>query len=157
MSYGDWDNPENISLECVDCGEVILDGELYTLAARTDVEDAETKRKTVNIIATDPGIENHGLSDRTVTFTVEVDAHLAPEDILKHIKTAATEYCQTEDGRRTYIGNCNCFNIGDAFTYIPKKFFNRYGIFPQTGAGIYMHADFNDQLVDENDIIGMDS
>lgn len=34
--YGDKDNPENISLECNDCGEVILDAELYTICARED-------------------------------------------------------------------------------------------------------------------------
>lgn len=36
-SYGDWDNPENISLECEDCNEVILDAELYTICGREDV------------------------------------------------------------------------------------------------------------------------
>lgn len=36
-SYGDWDNPKNISLECEDCNEVILDAELYTICGREDV------------------------------------------------------------------------------------------------------------------------
>ena len=36
-SYGDWDDPINISLECDDCGEVLLDAELYTICAREDV------------------------------------------------------------------------------------------------------------------------
>lgn len=35
-SYGDWNNPANICLECEDCGEVILDAEIYTLCARED-------------------------------------------------------------------------------------------------------------------------
>lgn len=34
--YGDANNPANISLECNDCGEVILDAELYTICARED-------------------------------------------------------------------------------------------------------------------------
>jgi len=37
VSYGSYDNPENISLECEDCGEVILDAELYTICAREDI------------------------------------------------------------------------------------------------------------------------
>ena len=34
VSYGDIDNPVNVCLECKDCGEVILDAELYTICAR---------------------------------------------------------------------------------------------------------------------------
>lgn len=34
VSYGDWDNPANVCLECEDCGEVVLDAEIYTLCAR---------------------------------------------------------------------------------------------------------------------------
>ena len=34
VSYGDPDDPVDVCLECEDCGEVILDAELYTLQAR---------------------------------------------------------------------------------------------------------------------------
>lgn len=37
-SYGDWDDPADICLECEDCGEVILDSELYTICAREGEE-----------------------------------------------------------------------------------------------------------------------
>ena len=36
VGYGDEDDPANISLECEDCGCIILDAELYTIAARDD-------------------------------------------------------------------------------------------------------------------------
>lgn len=36
VSYGDYDNPADICLECEDCNEVILDAELYTLYPRED-------------------------------------------------------------------------------------------------------------------------
>ena len=36
-SYGDWNDPVNISLECEDCGCTILDAGLYTICAREDV------------------------------------------------------------------------------------------------------------------------
>lgn len=35
-TYGDLDNPADVCLECEDCGEVILDAELYTLCAREE-------------------------------------------------------------------------------------------------------------------------
>ena len=38
VSYGDADDPANVSLECEDCGAVILDAELYTICAREDAE-----------------------------------------------------------------------------------------------------------------------
>ena len=31
VSYGDWDDPASVTLECLDCGCVILDAELYTI------------------------------------------------------------------------------------------------------------------------------
>lgn len=34
VSYGDYDDPEDVCLECEDCGSVILDAELYTIKAR---------------------------------------------------------------------------------------------------------------------------
>ena len=36
-TYGDSDNPQDVCLECEDCGEVVLDAELYTLCAREDI------------------------------------------------------------------------------------------------------------------------
>lgn len=34
VTYGDPDAPADVCLECGDCGEVVLDAEIYTLAAR---------------------------------------------------------------------------------------------------------------------------
>lgn len=36
VSYGDIDDPIDVCLECEDCGEVILDAEMYTLCAREE-------------------------------------------------------------------------------------------------------------------------
>ena len=33
VTYGDEDDPADVCLECEDCGEVILDSEIYTIAA----------------------------------------------------------------------------------------------------------------------------
>ena len=35
--YGDVDDPVSVTLECEDCGEIVLDGGLYTICAREDV------------------------------------------------------------------------------------------------------------------------
>ena len=35
--YGDPSDPADVCLECEDCNEVILDGEIYTLIGRDDI------------------------------------------------------------------------------------------------------------------------
>lgn len=37
VSYGDWDAPQDICLECETCSEVILSAETETICARDDV------------------------------------------------------------------------------------------------------------------------
>lgn len=36
ITYGDPDDPVDVALECDDCNEVLLDADLYTIAARRD-------------------------------------------------------------------------------------------------------------------------
>ena len=36
VAYGDTEDPADMCLECVDCGQVILDAEIYTICARED-------------------------------------------------------------------------------------------------------------------------
>lgn len=38
-SYGDYNNPQCICLECEDCNEIVVDAEMYTLQVRSDVEN----------------------------------------------------------------------------------------------------------------------
>ena len=35
-TYGDKNNPADVCLECMDCNEVLLDAEIYTICARED-------------------------------------------------------------------------------------------------------------------------
>ena len=35
--YGDSEDPVSVTLECEDCGCIVLDGGLYTICAREDV------------------------------------------------------------------------------------------------------------------------
>ena len=41
VSYGDFDNPADVCLECEDCGEVLLDAEIVTICARKDGYESE--------------------------------------------------------------------------------------------------------------------
>lgn len=36
VSYGDFDSPADVCLECEDCGEVVIDAEIYTICERSD-------------------------------------------------------------------------------------------------------------------------
>ena len=36
-TYGNPNNPVDVCLECMDCNEVILDAEIYTICGREDV------------------------------------------------------------------------------------------------------------------------
>ena len=96
-------------------------------------------------------LDRDGLDTRIVVITVNVDEGV---DVEKAIKAACTEYCKTEEGRKTYEGNCNCFNWGDFDTYVPNDICRKHGF---SKAGLEIQAeevDFNEQLVDEYDIIG---
>ena len=35
--YGDYNDPSDVCLECEDCNQVILDGEVYTICGREDI------------------------------------------------------------------------------------------------------------------------
>ena len=35
-TYGDWNDPADMCLECLTCNEVLLDAEIYTICVRKD-------------------------------------------------------------------------------------------------------------------------
>ena len=108
--------------------------------------------KTVTLIATEYGATNHGLNNNMIALdiTIKNDAW-SDDDILDAIKNTAKDYCLTDDGKRTYDDNCNNFNIGDLIAYVPKATLQQHGIiFIEEKDTISM--DFNEQLVDEDDI-----
>lgn len=108
--------------------------------------------KTVTLIATEYGAENHGLNNSVIALdiTIENDAW-SDDEVLNAIKDAAKDYCLTDDGKRTYDGNCNNFNIGDLIAYVPKAILQQHGIISIEEKDT-IAIDFNEQLVNENDI-----
>ena len=110
--------------------------------------------KDITIIAEDIGADNHGAGTRTTAFDITVDSSWSEDQIMATLRDIAKEYCLTEDGKKTYDGNCCCFNIGDLTSYVPTEIFIKHGIFPKfrTNSKDAINMDFNEQLVDESDI-----
>lgn len=48
-------------------------------------------------------------------------------DLKGAVYAAATEFCQTEEGRRIYDYNCCCFNWADFSVSVPNEFCKKYG------------------------------
>lgn len=72
-------------------------------------------------------------------------------NIDESIKLACTEYCLTDEGKRTYIRNCRSFNYGDFAIYVPNDICRKYGILKINDyPGELRDAD--EQLVNETDI-----
>lgn len=108
--------------------------------------------KTVTLIATEYGVDNHGLNNHTLTLDIAIENDAWSDDnILDAIKNAAKDYCLTDDGKRTYDGNCNNFNIGDLIAYVPKDILQQHGIISVEEKDT-ISMDFNEQLVNEDDI-----
>lgn len=110
--------------------------------------------KNITIIAQDIGTDNHGIGNSTTAFDITVDSSWSEDQIMTALHDIAKEYCLTEDGRKTYDSNCNCFNIGDLTLCVPTEIFVKHGIFPKfrTNPTDAISIDFNEQLVEESDI-----
>lgn len=72
-------------------------------------------------------------------------------DFKKAAMDASKEYCLTEEGKRTFEGNCCCFNWGDFDTYVPNSICEKYGI-KKLQSNVAEEFCFDQQLVDEADI-----
>ena len=70
-------------------------------------------------------IEHDGKETRAISLLFEV-----PDkdfDLKGAIYAAATEFCQTEEGRRIYDYNCSCFNWADFSVSVPNEFCEKHG------------------------------
>ena len=101
-------------------------------------------------------IDQDGLNVYNLVITLEI---LKDDiDIEQAVMNACTEYCRTDDGKWTYC-NCNChsFNWGDFTTYVPKEICEKHGFRIFESEYIEeLQVDFNQQLVDEDDIVDYD-
>lgn len=73
-------------------------------------------------------------------------------DLMAAIRAAVLEYCQSEDGKDVYEGNCNSFNWGDFNSYISNEICARHGFQKIDSDSISVVVDFNEQLVAESEL-----
>lgn len=93
--------------------------------------------------------ETYGCETRNLVIVLDVfDENI---NIEQAVSDACKEYCLTDEGKRTYEGNCNCFNWGDFDAYVPDEICERHG-FRKVDSVSAEEFIFDQQLVDENDI-----
>jgi hypothetical protein len=96
-----------------------------------------------------PVVDRDGLNVKVMILSLDVDKGV---DVYKAVEAACTEYCKTEEGKRTYEGNCNSFNWGDFETYVPDEICRKHGVRKIDSFMCEDEIDFNQQLVDEDEI-----
>ena len=93
--------------------------------------------------------EADGLDITNLVMVLDVDSK--DINIEQAVLNACKEYCLTDEGKRTFEGNCNCFNWGDFDTYVPNEICQRHG-FRKVESNVAEEFNFDQQLVDEYEI-----
>ena len=93
--------------------------------------------------------EADGLDVTNLVMVLDVDSENI--DIEQSVLNACKEYCMTDEGKRTFEGNCNCFNWGDFDTYVPNEICEKYG-FRKVESNVAEEFNFDQQLVNEYEI-----
>ena len=109
-------------------------------------------RKITTGYRTVTAIERDGLNTRVVN----IQLYVFKDGLNTHdaIVAACTDYCKTEEGRKTYEGNCCSFNWGDFEAYVPNDICKKYGFIKVDTDIQSEEVNFDEQLVDESDIFG---
>lgn len=95
-------------------------------------------------------IERDGLDFRVLTLQFEVPNE--DFDLKDAVCKAATDYCKTPDGKKTYDYNCSYFNWADFATNVPQEFCERYGFKKVDSAVSDIEVNWDEQLVDDSQI-----
>ena len=114
--------------------------------------EKKKKMKNVNIVA----VERDGRHQRIITIALQVLDKMTEEDVKDAICKACTEYCQTEEGKKLYIGNCHNFNYGDFEAYVPNSICEKHGIHKIDSNMTDIEVNFDTDLVDEIAVLGED-
>lgn len=113
-------------------------------------ELAKNKKTTSNWVKHNiAAVEAVGCDTKTIIIELLVSPDVT--DVTKAIRNACTEYCKTNEGKKTFEGNCNCFNWGDFDTYVPSDILKRHGII-KLDSTPSTEVIFDEMLVDEFDI-----
>lgn len=95
-------------------------------------------------------IERDGLDLRVLTLQFDVPSK--EFDLKDAVCKAATDYCKTTDGKRTYDYNCSFFNWGDFAMSVPQEFCEKYGFKRVDSVVSDIEVDWGEQLVDDAQI-----
>lgn len=106
----------------------------------------ENKERTVVLIMKD----QDGLN--VINYTLILKTSLPDDELLDAVRAAAKDYLNTDEGRETYLQNCDNFNYGDFITCMSNKFCKPHGFTMDEGRLDTIEVDFNEQLAepDEN-------
>ena len=91
--------------------------------------------------------EHDGFDTRTMS--IELEVFKEDIDVLDAIKEACREYTTTENGLKTYIGNCDCFNWADFDMYVPNEICEKYGFRKIKSDVSNIDVNWDEQLVDD--------
>lgn len=139
---------EKVENDLFDCDYLIQDAKFET----GDVVYLGDVRKYLLGLEWDMKIfvatETDGLNVTNLVMVMEV---AQGTDFEEAAILASTRYCFTRKGRRTYEGNCNCFNWGDFDTYVPNSICEKFGI-RKLQSNVAKEFIFDQQLVNEQEI-----
>lgn len=95
-------------------------------------------------------IGRDGLDFRVLTLQFDVPSK--EFDLKDAVCKAATDYCKTPDGKRTYDYNCSFFNWADFAMSVPQDFCEKYGFKRVDSVVSDIEVDWDEQLVDDTQI-----
>lgn len=96
-------------------------------------------------------IEQDGLDVRVLT--VQFDVPNKDFNLEKAIRQAASDYCQTKEGKQVYDYNCSCFNLADFVAFVPAEICQKYGFQKIDSAMNDLIVDWDETLVDEDSFV----
>ena len=92
-------------------------------------------------------IEQDGFDYRTLNIELEIlDESI---DVIEACKEAAREFVATEEGLKTYLSNCECFNWADFELYVPNEICERHGFRKIDTETSNAQVNWDEQLTDE--------
>lgn len=103
-----------------------------------------------SMLRTITALERDGFDVRVLVLNFEVPDEKF--DLMAAVKAAALEYCQTDDGKRTFDYNCRYFNWADFEMHVPNEICERHGFSVLASPVADLVVDWDEQLVDETEV-----
>lgn len=95
--------------------------------------------------------------DDISSFAMHFEVPSADFDLVNAIIAASVEYCQTEEGRKIYLGNAHSFTFEDFSIYVPQEICEKHGFrIVRDNSEKEITIDGRMTLVDESDILSVD-